>query len=369
MLLSRVSGRGGCGGPRRPYRDFGEMASAAQRAQTVDASEECEQPSVVGPRLQRVLGQVSLALGDAATALPLLTGAADWARRELAAGDPKRLQALFELGRGLLERGDVAAAEEQFTQCLAESRAGADDADFAAECNEALGSCASVRGDPSTALRHYEALFAVWQHADASRHARSLTHLARTHAQLGDDERAQDEYDRALALLRGLDEPLAHAELAISVGVFHGAHGRNAEAEALFRDALAEQTRVCGESHPVRIYTSFNLANALLAQKRIDDATPVLEQAVALGDRLALQKDAGFANALCLLGTLRLLQEDPARAVPLYERGIAMLELLRGRDSPSLRVPLNNLGHALQTLGETEKLPAIRARLDALRPQ
>jgi tetratricopeptide (TPR) repeat protein len=327
-----------------------------------------KQPAVRA-RLESVLGQVSLAFGDTSTAMPLLTSAADWSRRELAPGDPRRLEAMFHLGHATMERGELQDAEALFTQCLAEAGDGPDARDFSARCREALGSCAFNRDDAPAALRHFEALHAAWQHADAKLHARSLNHLARTHAKLGDDDRAESEHDRALTLLRGADAPLEHAELAISVGVFRGNRGRFAEAEQLFRSALADQEKVLGDGHPTLIQTRCNLANALLAQDRSDDAARILEQAVALGERLALQKDAGFANALCMLGTTRLMKGAAAEAVPLYERGITILEQLVGRDGPALRVPLNNLGSALQKLGDTEKIPAIRARLEALRPR
>jgi tetratricopeptide (TPR) repeat protein len=129
---------------------------------------------------------------------------------------------------------------------------------------------------------------------------KSHMNLGLVDAALGNNNAAIEHCQRAVSL--NPDAPAAHANL----GVAYDAGGNRAEAEAAYRRSLALQ--------PAQPAVQTNLANNLLAQKRPQDALPILRGVTETSDSPLARRRYG--DALAMSG-----RDDEAAAQ--YRRALA----------------------------------------------
>ncbi len=122
------------------------------------------------------------------------------------------------------------------------------------------------------------------------------------------------------------------ANLALSLS----RQGKHAEAEQIYREALAVETRVLGPEHPGTLNTARNLAVTLFDQRKYAEAQPLCAAALEVQRRVL-----GPAHPHTLTGnTANLLDQmrshmraaQPAAAAGTATRGAARRRL-RGRSS------------------------------------
>jgi nephrocystin-3 len=133
----------------------------------------------------------------------------------------------------------------------------------------------------------------------------------------------------------------------------------HAEAEPLYRQALAIAEQRDGASHPNVAVRLNNLAQLMKATNRLDEAEPLMRRALAIDDRSLGAGHPNVARDLSNLAGLLQTTNRLAEAEPLIRRALAIDEEHYGANHPNVARDLNNLAQLLQTtnrLAEAELL-------------
>ena len=118
---------------------------------------------------------------------------------------------------------------------------------------------------------------------------------------------------------------------------------RFAEAEPLYRRALAIDERSYGPDHPDVATDLNNLAVLLQATNRLAEAEPLYRRALAIDERSYGPDHPDVASDLNNLAVLLRATNRLAEAEPLYRRALAIDERSYGPDHPDVAIRLNNL--------------------------
>lgn len=172
--------------------------------------------------------------------------------------------------------------------------------------------------------------------------------LGATYNALGVPDTAAPLLERALATSRSslgdghVETALARVELAR----LEGARGRAAAADSLFRAGLAILRR-----HPARETDLANAAgeygNMLFNAGRLDEAEPVLEEALAIARRRRTVPPQFVVNIINTLGLVREHRGDRAGAKARYREAIAISAMVPAPAAVSLVGPVANLANVL----------------------
>lgn len=320
-------------------------------------------------RLAQFLAQTLGEMGETRRALPLLAESLATLRRELPADDLRIEQGLLNQARGLYTARDVEAAQPLFAEALARHEAAGRPRDrWFARAHEGLGACALDRGDAEAALRHYT-LVQELRAADPDTDVRAgdCVRLANAHSARGDAAQAEQWFAKAHELLQRGDNQLLRATVATNLGALRASQERFAEAEPLFREALASGEAVLGKDHPLLIRRLCNVAGVLSATGRYEEAGPLLERALALGAKGGARFDDGIANSALNLGNVRGAQGRHQEALALYEQAAAIYRRLQGARSRAYADALENMAIAHEQLGATEQAAELRRQVEAIR--
>ncbi len=155
----------------------------------------------------------------------------------------------------------------------------------------------------------------------------------------------------ALAVARRADE----AGIADPTGPLLGrlatlsyAKARYAEAEPLFRRALAMDLATCGPDHPAVAVDLHNLAELLRVTNRIDAAEPLFRRAMAIHEQRLGQDHPRVAADLNSLATLLQQTNRLDEAELMFRRALAIDEARYGPSHPDVARDLNNLAMLLR---------------------
>ena len=137
------------------------------------------------------------------------------------------------------------------------------------------------------------------------------------------------------------------------------AQGRYAEAEPLYKRALAIREKALGPDHPDVGTSLNNLAGLYRAQGRYAEAEPLYKRGLAITEKALGPDHPDVGTSLNNLAVLYQRQGRYAEAEPLYKRGLAIREKALGPDHPDVGTSLNNLAalyHAQGRYAEAEPL-------------
>jgi tetratricopeptide (TPR) repeat protein len=183
---------------------------------------------------------------------------------------------------------------------------------------------------------------------------------------LGRYAEAEPLYRRALAI----DEKalgLKHPDVATSLNNLAGLlykQGKYVEAEPLYRRALAIGEKTLGPDHPAVATRLNNLAGLLEAQGKYVEAEPLYRRALAIGEKTLGTDHPDVATWLNNLAGLLRAQGKYVEAEPLYRRALAIGEKTLGTDHPAVATRLNNLAGLLEAQGKyVEAEPLCRRAL------
>jgi CHAT domain-containing protein/Tfp pilus assembly protein PilF len=142
---------------------------------------------------------------------------------------------------------------------------------------------------------------------------------------------------------------------------------RPKEAERLYRAALAAFEPQQGDGRAGLAITLGNLGILYKGEKRLDEAKPLLQQAVSILEVLSTpaQPHPRLATALNNLATVLEDQQDFAAAEPLYRRALNLDRTMFGPDNPRLATRFANLGGMYVTQGRYDE--AAKALKEAMR--
>jgi tetratricopeptide (TPR) repeat protein len=173
---------------------------------------------------------------------------------------------------------------------------------------------------------------------------------------------AEQDYRRSLAIARQLH--LGEKETATSLASVAQSlryEKKYAEAEPLFRQALAIRERVLPPNHPRTTNTIEGLGVALAGQNRLDEAETYYLRALAIWDRTPEDNPCRHGSVLDELGKLYFRQGKYEKAEPMYQRALTLWE--QAKEKCGVIVPvMNDLAFLYQAQGSLDKAEAMYQR-------
>ncbi len=174
---------------------------------------------------------------------------------------------------------------------------------------------------------------------------------------------AESLYRRALAIGEKTLGP-NHPEVAIAVNNLAAllkATNRLAEAEPLMRRTLAIWEKGFGPDHPQVATGLNNLALLQQATNRLAEAEPLMRRALEI-DQKSGPDHPSVARDLINLAQLLRVTNRLAEAEPLMRRALAIDEKAYGPDHPDVAIDLNNLALLLEDTNRLSEAEPLRRR-------
>jgi len=195
-------------------------------------------------------------------------------------------------------------------------------------------------------------------HAELATSLNNLAGICQAEGRYAD---AEPLYREALAMFKRLykGDHLTVATFLNNLASLLKEKGRYAESESLYQDALAMQKRLFKGDH-LDVATSLNnLSRLYQAQGRYADAEPLCRNALDMFKRLFKGDHSYVATSLNNLGLLYQAQRKYADAEPVYRESLEIQKRLFKGDHPNVAATINNLATMYQTqerLAEAESL-------------
>ncbi|MEM6992689.1 MAG: tetratricopeptide repeat protein, partial [Myxococcota bacterium] len=268
--------------------------------------------------------------------------------------DGRRARRLLATGRASLNAGQHSAAAGA-ARLVAEIAAEHGEPELGARADWLLGSALADAGDYRGAVEHLGR--AAWACSLLSCDGLSLTSMSDIVKILGSDLADVDEAVRwesrarqALAE-RGVGDPVVEASLYNAIGLLRLGRAEYEQAEASFRYAVSRVEGLAdAELRLAGLYN--NLANALEALGRSDDAIDIASQSLAMRERALGDQHPSLAAALSNLAISELAADRIDSARRHLRRAIAITQTAWGNSHPSLANYYNNLANVHYEQGE-----------------
>jgi tetratricopeptide (TPR) repeat protein len=218
--------------------------------------------------------------------------------------------------------------------------------------------------------KQIEALWATAKFDEAVKPAEELRALRQRvqgekHWEVADAARLVQTLRQAAALPVGKRTALAAAPALVGkASVLYG-QGKYAEAEPLFRQALAVREEVLGPRHPDSARSCNNLATNLEAQGRAKEAEPLFQKALDVSEEVLGPRHPDTASSYNNLAYNLWAQGRYPEAEPLDRKALAVREEVLGPRHPDTARSCNNLATNLQAQGRYQEAePLLRRALD-----
>ncbi len=183
-------------------------------------------------------------------------------------------------------------------------------------------------------------------------YAGALNNLANVYLNQGNYADAEGLYKRALAIWEkalGAGHPAVALALNNLAAVYEK-QGKYADAEGLHKRALASREKALGAGHPDVAQSLNNLANVYRAQGKYADAEGLFRRALAIREKTFNQPD--LASTLHNLAIVYEKQGKYADAERHYKRALAIQEKALGADHPDVARTLTAVAIVYQYQGK-----------------
>jgi len=267
---------------------------------------------------------------------PLYERALEIRRNKLSENHPDLAESLYAMGWFYFERGKYAEAEPLFKRALAIWEHEPDKRD-AATGLDALSALYRKKGNPAEAERYLKLAWEIHQVFIARDKLSVADHFEYVGLLHGDQDEsdAESAYKAAVGIWTkalGINHPIRAFGLS-NQAFYYYEHGRPAEAERLFNEALAIQQTL--PNSPALARTLYGLARLRTNQGKYSDAEPLFKQAIAIQEK-SIPEHPDFADTLdayadLLNKTNRLADADNAR------RRAELVRLTHLEQNPSAR--------------------------------
>jgi esterase/lipase superfamily enzyme/Flp pilus assembly protein TadD len=187
--------------------------------------------------------------------------------------------------------------------------------------------------------------------------ATAIFWLGYTFKSQGRTAEAEPLFKRALAIEEkalGPDHPDV-GTLLNNLAVLYHSEGRYAEAEPLYKRALAIREKALGPDHPDVGTVLSNLAGLYENQGKVKDAEPLYRRAVAIAEKALGPDHPDLARYRSNLGGLLKSQDRLGEAEPLLKSAVEINEKVFGTDHPFLAKALTQLGDLYRLQGKCEQ--------------
>jgi tetratricopeptide (TPR) repeat protein len=165
------------------------------------------------------------------------------------------------------------------------------------------------------------------------------------------------------------EEPLHLATALYDLAILRRTQGDFAEAEQLYRRALAIRERAQGGDHPDVAVVLTNLAALKVAQGDFDAAQPLLERSLAIRETALGKDDVRTAQSLSNLALLYAARGNAAAAEPLYLQSIAIFDAAKNTGpahTADFGRVLENYAALLHETGRDAEADQLEARAHAM---
>jgi CHAT domain-containing protein/Flp pilus assembly protein TadD len=215
-------------------------------------------------------------------------------------------------------------------------------------------------------------LWAAGKFAEAVTPAEQLRDLRQrvqgeTHWEAADAARQVETLRQAAALPAAKRAALAQAPATDAQAQELDRHGQYAQAEPLYRQALAVREQMLGPKHLGTALGRLNLAVNLRAQGRAPEAEPPLRQALAVFEEVLGPRHPRTAQSW---NNLAVNLDDQGRykeAEPLLRKALAAFEEVLGRKHPDTARSCNNLAYNLAAQGRAKEAEPLYRQALAIR--
>ena len=144
------------------------------------------------------------------------------------------------------------------------------------------------------------------------------------------------------------------------------AQGLYAEAEPLYKRALAIRDRMLGPNHPEVAKSLNRLGSLFYAQGRYPEAEPIYKRALAIREAALAQSPGDVADTLNNLAVVYRAQRRLAEAEALLKRALSIAEGARGANDPRIGTFLNSLAAVYESQGRYADAELLYTRALAL---
>jgi tetratricopeptide (TPR) repeat protein len=314
----------------------------------------------------RLLAAVSVAAGDRAGAEDALRQAVEVLERAHGRIDERLAPSLSDLGLLLVGHGRLPEAETLLRRGLAIDEASGRRVDRCARqvfTLEVLASLAMAKGEPMEAealLRRAVALARREPTLGPADRAVALGGLAKALIDRGETRESGRLAGRALALYERVHDR-RHAEMAevlVTLALVRSARGEAGEAVALLRRAgrLAQTEN----ARPVvKAAAAANLGALWMAHGRYQDAEPLLERALDLGEDAVGAGHPGLVRIVQMLADCYRLRGRLPEAGSLYERALDLVGRTYGLHSAPAMASLSGLASVEELAGHGERAESL----------
>ena len=314
----------------------------------------------------RLLAAVEVGAGDRAGAEALLRQAVDVIERGHGQVDARLASPLCDLGLLLVGDGRLTEAEALLRRGLAIDDAAVRSVDRRARqvfALDILAALATSKGDPVEAevmLRRAIALATLDPVLGPADVGASLNGLAKVLIDRGQMREGEHVAHRALALYERV-EGERHAEMTevlVTLASVRAAVGELEEAVTLLRRAgrIAE---VENARPAVKAAAAANLGGLWMSQGRYQDAEPLLERAVELGEQGVGAGHPGLVRPVQMLADCYRLRGRFPEAAALYERALSLAGRAYGLRSAPAMASLSGLAAVEEQAGHRERAEAL----------
>ena len=198
--------------------------------------------------------------------------------------------------------------------------------------------------------------------------SRLLRVISRTYRELGDHAAAEQLLTEALDHASAAEQPRDVAEALNDLGQLYLTRGRPGDAEPVLREALLLRREAGTGATPREIAVAFaNLAASLQDQRKMDEAAPLYDSAIALLRTPSALDSATLADVLNGRMVLAYRTGDLETAARLGREILDINRALLGPDHPRVARETNNLAQVLQRMDRPEEAePLYREALRVL---
>ena len=316
------------------------------------------------------LGIVSDALGNTTTAKEYLLGADTILEDKLGPNHLDVAVVLTNLANVFYEEGNNVKSEHYHLRALKirEQKLGEHDATVAQSMYN-LGVLYDDMKNYDKAISLYQNAIEIWNTTLGPEHpyvANALNNLANVYVVEGKFKRATELHKRSLAIRRkiyGNNHPEV-ARSIINLASLYVKQNDYDDAQKLYEEAVPLTEKLLGPSHPQLAMLLYSLANVYHIQGRLsmeqNGAPAASKSGLIQKTSYSISSDAEKAREN------KKAQSYFKRALPLYERALAIFDNTVESDHPALTSMLNELALLYKSVGKPKQAEKVLLRLSHL---